>query len=173
MRVVSADPVVGGLPTQGWSTKIGVGADSQVVSGSGELTLPVRAAAEQPVIGAVDALARLNKRSAGPADGTGPGPSGCATSVPLAPDTAVGATDTPPCNPDPRPMKPPRTESVRGAVLGLVPGTVDGARGLVPAWLFEVAGKDGAASHTVAQPAALAEEPAPGTAPPLPRPGRR
>lgn len=172
VRVVSADPVVGGLPSQGWSTRIGVGADSQVVSGSGELTLPVRADAEQPVIGAVDALALLNKRSAGPSDGTGPGPSGCATSVPLAPDTAVGATDTLPCNPEPRPMKPPRTESVRGAALGLVPGTVDGARGLVPAWLFEVAGKDGAAGHTVAQPASLVQETAQGTAPPAPPAGK-
>ncbi|MFE2285011.1 hypothetical protein ACFXDJ_12660 [Streptomyces sp. NPDC059443] len=171
VRVVSADPVVGGLPTQGWSTKVGVGADSRVVSGSGELTAPVRAA-EQPVIGAVEALARLNKRSAGASDGTGPGPSGCATSVPLAPDTAVGATDTPPCNPEPRPMKPPRTESVRGAVLGLVPGTVDGGRGLVPAWLFEVAGKAGGPGRTVAQPAALAEDTGPGTATPAPPAGK-
>ncbi|WP_328298257.1 hypothetical protein OG389_10815 [Streptomyces sp. NBC_00435] len=157
VRVVAADPVIGGLPTQGWSTRIGVGADSRVVSGSGELKAPAKAA-EQPVIGAVDALARLNEKTRGAADGTGPGPSGCATSVPLTPDTAVGATDTLPCNPEPRPMKPPRTESVRGAALGLVPGTVGGARGLVPAWLFEVAGRDGGPGHTVAQPAALAGE---------------
>ncbi|MFZ3469783.1 hypothetical protein ACODT3_28095 [Streptomyces sp. 4.24] len=164
VRVVSADPVVGGLPTQGWSTRIGVGADSKVVTGSGELTAPVRAA-EQPVTGAVDALARLNDKGRG-ADGTGPGPSACATSVPLAPDTPVGATDTLPCNPEPRPMKPPRTESVRGAELGLVAGTVDGGRGLVPAWLFEVAGKDGGPGRTVAQPAAVAEDPPASAAPP-------
>ncbi|MFD9305824.1 hypothetical protein ACFWCB_24755 [Streptomyces sp. NPDC060048] len=164
VRVVSADPVIGGLPTQGWSTRIGVGADSKVVSGSGELTAPVRAG-EQPVTGAVDALARLNEKAGG-SDGTGPGPSGCATSVPLTPDSPVGATDTLPCNPEPRPMKPPRTESVRGAALGLVPGTVDGARGLVPAWLFEVAGKGGGPGRTVAQPAAPAEEPPATVAPP-------
>lgn len=155
VRVVSADPVVGGLPTQGWSTQVSVGSDASVIGGSGELKAPVRAA-EQPVVGAAEALARLNEKSSG-SDGTGPGPSGCATSVPLDPDHPVGATDTPPCNPEPRPMKPPRTETVKGAVLGLVAGTVDGARGLVPAWLFEVAGKGGAPGHTVAQPAASQE----------------
>ncbi|MFD6974814.1 hypothetical protein, partial [Streptomyces sp. NPDC059949] len=158
VRVVSADPVVGGLPTQGWSTKVSVGADASVVGGSGELKAPVRAA-EQPVVGAVEALARLNAKSGG-REGN-PEPSGCATSVPLTPDTPVGATDTVPCNPEPRPMKPPRTETVRGAALGLVPGTVDGSRGLVPAWLFEVAGQGGAPGHTVAQPAA-AQESTPG-----------
>ncbi|MGW1773798.1 hypothetical protein [Streptomyces sp. NPDC002104] len=156
VRLVTADPVIGGLRTQGWSTRIGVGADSQPVSGSGELKAPARAA-EQPVIGAVDALARLNDASRG-SGAKDPGPSGCATSVPLTPDTPVGATDTLPCNPEPRPMKPTRTESVRGAALGLVPGTVDGTRGLVPAWLFEVAGKDGGPGRTVAQPAALSGE---------------
>ncbi|MCC0098566.1 hypothetical protein K7B10_28115 [Streptomyces flavotricini] len=151
VRVVTADPVIGGLPTQGWSTKISVGADSRVVAGGGELKAPVRAA-EQPVVGAVEALARLNRSSAG-SGGTDPGPSGCATSVPLTPDTPVGPGDTPPCNPEPRPMKPPRTETVKGAVLGLAPGTVEGARGLVPAWLFEVAGANGGPGRTVAQPA--------------------
>ncbi|MFD3869701.1 hypothetical protein [Streptomyces sp. NPDC058623] len=164
VRVVSADPVVGGLATQGWSTKVSVGADSRVVAGSGELKAPVRSG-ERPVVGAVEALARLNARNTG--DGTGPNPSGCATSVPLTPDTPVGATDTVPCNPEPRPMKPPRTESVRGAVLGLAPGTVDGGRGLVPAWLFEVAGKSGGAGHTVVEPAA-----AEGGGTPVPPQGR-
>ncbi|ATZ27077.1 hypothetical protein SLAV_26425 [Streptomyces lavendulae subsp. lavendulae] len=151
VRVVGADPVVGGLPTTGWSTRVSVGSDAQVVAGSGELKAPVRTG-EQPVVGADEALARLNAAGKG-GDGTGPGPSGCATSVPLTPDTPTGATDTLPCNPEPRPMKPPRTETVRGAVLGLAPGTVDGGRGLVPAWLFEVAGKDGAPGRTVASPA--------------------
>ncbi|MFB6812243.1 hypothetical protein [Streptomyces sp. NPDC056387] len=151
VRVVNADPVIDGFPTQGWATKVSVGADSQVVAGSGELKAPVRAA-ERPVVGAVEALARLNRSSAG-SGGTDPGPSGCATSVPLTPDTPVGPSDTLPCNPEPRPMKPPKTETVKGAVLGLAPGTVDGTRGLVPAWLFEVAGGDGGPGRTVVQPA--------------------
>ncbi|MFF5702787.1 hypothetical protein ACFY7H_09835 [Streptomyces sp. NPDC012794] len=156
VRVVIADPVVGGLPTQGWSSRISVGADGAVVAGSGELKAPVRAA-EQPVVGAAEALERLNAAAKGGGDGTGPGPSGCATTVPLTPDTPTGATDTLPCNPEPRPMKPPRTESVRGAVLGLVAGTVDGGRGLVPAWLFEVAGSQGKPGRTVVQPAAAGD----------------
>ncbi|MFD6181222.1 hypothetical protein [Streptomyces goshikiensis] len=161
-RVVTADPVIGGLPTQGWSTKITVGPGSEVLAAAGELKAPVRAG-EQKLVGAAEALTRLNAKGKGP-DGTGPGPSGCATSVPLEPDTAVGPGETAPCNPEPRPMKPPRTETVRGAVLGLAPGTVDGARGLVPSWLFEVAGKDGAPGHTVVQPAAAeGDAPAPGT----------
>ncbi|MFC9299611.1 hypothetical protein ACFTWH_29645 [Streptomyces sp. NPDC057011] len=166
VRVVTADPVVAGLATQGWSTKVSVGADSAVVAGSGELKAPVRAA-EQPVVGAVEALARLNARSGG-AQGTDPGPSGCATSVPLDPDTPLGPTDVPPCNPEPRPMKPPRTETVKGAALGLVAGTVDGARGLVPAWLFEVAGTGGAPGRTVAQPASVQDG-----GPSAPVPGRQ
>ncbi|WUC83660.1 hypothetical protein OHS33_10045 [Streptomyces sp. NBC_00536] len=150
VRVVTADPVVGGLPTQGWQSTVSVGPDGQVVAGTGELKAPVRSA-EQPVVGAKEALDRLNAASGG---GSGTGPGGCATSVPLEPDTAVGPTDTLPCNPEPRPMKPPRTETVRSAVLGLAAGTVDGGRGLVPAWLFEVAGNGGGAARTVSQPAA-------------------
>ncbi|MFF4366015.1 hypothetical protein [Streptomyces sp. NPDC001594] len=163
VRVVVADPVVGGLPTQGWSSRISVGADGRAVAGSGELKAPVRAA-EQPVVGAAEALDRLNAAS-GPGKGAGTGPSGCATSVPLTPDTANGATDTLPCNPEPRPMKPPRTESVKGAAFGLVAGTVDGGRGLVPAWLFEVAGTDGKPGRTVVQPAAKEDG---GTTAPVP-----
>ncbi|MFJ6717311.1 hypothetical protein [Streptomyces sp. NPDC091259] len=160
VRVVTADPVIGGLPTQGWSSKVSVGPDGTVVAGSGELKAPVRAA-EQPVVTAADALARLNARSGG-SGGSGPGPSGCATSVPLTPDTPTGATDTLPCNPEPRPMKPPRTETVRGAVLGLAAGTLDdGGRGLVPAWLFEAVAKEGAAAHTVVEPASSRETVAP------------
>ncbi|MFJ8017999.1 hypothetical protein [Streptomyces sp. NPDC096339] len=157
VRVVKADPVFGKLPTQGWSTTVSVAGDGSVVGGSGELKAPVRAA-EQPVVGAVEALARLNARSSGQ-EGTGSGPSGCATSVPLDPDTPIGSTDTPPCNPDPRPMKPPRTETVKGASLGLVPGTVDGVRGLVPAWFFEVAGRDGAPGRAVTEPASAQAAP--------------
>ncbi|MFD3757814.1 hypothetical protein [Streptomyces sp. NPDC058622] len=159
VRVVVADPVVDGLPTQGWSTRVGVGGDGSVVSGSGELKAPVRAA-EQPVTGAVEALARLNARSGG-SDGAGPAPSACATAVPLEPEGQLGTAERLPCKPEPRPVKPPRTEAVKGAVLGLAPGTVDGARGLVPAWHFEVAGKDGGPGRTVTEPAA-AQESTPG-----------
>ncbi|MEU2393633.1 hypothetical protein [Streptomyces sp. NPDC007369] len=165
VRVVTADPVIGGLPTQGWTTKISVGADGRVVAGSGELKEPVRAG-EQPVVGAAKALERLNRASGG-GGAADSGPSGCATSVPLTPDVP-GPTDPLPCNPEPRPIKPPRTETVKGAVLGLAPGTVNGARGLVPAWHFAVAGKDGAPGHTVVQPAAADGSGGDGPAQPAP-----
>ncbi|MEV8534635.1 hypothetical protein [Streptomyces sp. NPDC051211] len=155
VRVVAADPVIGGLPTQGWTTKVSVGADGTVVAGSGELKAPERSG-ERPVVGAAEALDRLNAASRG---WQSTGPSACATPVPLDSET-VRSTDAVPCNPDPRPMKPPRTEKVAGAVLGLTAATVDGARGLEPAWLFEVAGRDGGPGHTVAQPAAK-EKPQP------------
>ncbi|MFD0721572.1 hypothetical protein [Streptomyces globosus] len=157
VRVVAADPVVDGRPTKGWTTQVSVGPDGRVVAGSGELKAPVRAG-EQPVVGAAEALARLNRSSGGP-DRTGP--SGCASAVPLTTDDPVGPGETPPCDPEPRPMKPPRTETVTGAVLGLAAGTVNGARGLVPAWHFQVAGKDGAPAHTVVQPAAEGGQSAP------------
>ncbi|MFG2296665.1 hypothetical protein [Streptomyces sp. NPDC048603] len=150
VRVVVADPVVGGLPTQGWSTRISVGPGGTVVAGSGELKVPDRAG-ERSVITATAALDKLNAASRPPVTG----PSGCATPVPLEDPSSPAATgtDTLPCNPEPRPIKPPRTETVDKAVLGLVSATVDGVRGLEPAWLFEVAGRNGAPGHTVAQAA--------------------
>ncbi|MFI5617347.1 hypothetical protein [Streptomyces sp. NPDC051567] len=161
VRVVTADPVIGGLPTRGWSTTVSVGADAQVVAGGGELKEPVRTA-ERPVVGAVEALARLNAASARPADGAGPGTGACATPVPLGADAPAGtATDTSVCAARPEPVKSPRTETVRGAVLGLAPGTVDGARGLVPAWLFQVAGAGGGPDRTVVQSAVAGEGAAP------------
>ncbi|MER5935592.1 hypothetical protein ABT123_36190, partial [Streptomyces sp. NPDC002054] len=153
VRVVVADPVIGGLPTQGWSSRISVAADGTVAAGSGELKPPERSG-ERPVVGASAALDRLNERSRG---WQSTGPSACATPVPLDGDT-VRSTDSVPCNPDPRPMKPPRTETVERAVLGLTATTVDGVRGLEPAWLFEVAGRSGGPGHTVAQPAGAEKE---------------
>ncbi|MFJ5223888.1 hypothetical protein [Streptomyces sp. NPDC088400] len=64
VRVVSADPVVGGLPTYGWSTGIQVGADGQVVGGIGHLKAPERSDS-YPVIGADEALKELNKPAEG------------------------------------------------------------------------------------------------------------
>ncbi len=41
VRVVNADPKVGGLPTYGWTTGVQVGPDGQVVGGNGQLKTPV------------------------------------------------------------------------------------------------------------------------------------
>ncbi|MFJ1746700.1 hypothetical protein ACIOJD_10750 [Streptomyces sp. NPDC088116] len=64
VRVVSADPVIGGLPTYGWPTGIQVGADGQVVGGIGHLKAPERSDA-YPVIGADEALKELNTSAEG------------------------------------------------------------------------------------------------------------
>lgn len=64
VRVVSANPVIGGLPTYGWSTGIQVGADGQVVGGIGHLKAPERSDS-YPVIGADRALKELNTSAQG------------------------------------------------------------------------------------------------------------
>ncbi|MFI9120955.1 hypothetical protein ACIGW0_16375 [Streptomyces bikiniensis] len=78
VRVVNADPVVGGLPTYGWSTGLHVEPDGRISGGSGMLKEPAGGAA-YPVVGAAKALEELNEDS----KGTGPiGIGGCATPVP-------------------------------------------------------------------------------------------
>ncbi|MFC9705544.1 hypothetical protein ACFTWD_33185 [Streptomyces sp. NPDC056943] len=78
VRVVNAEPVVGGLPTYGWSTGLHIGPDGRPVAGSGMLKEPPKSDT-YPVIGAEKALAELNEAS----KGTGPiGIGGCATDPP-------------------------------------------------------------------------------------------
>lgn len=67
VRVVNADPKVGGLPTYGWTTGVQIGADGQVVGGGGQLKKPAKSAS-YPVLSADDALKQLNKDARG--DGT-------------------------------------------------------------------------------------------------------
>ncbi|MFE3069781.1 hypothetical protein [Streptomyces sp. NPDC059247] len=76
LRLVSADPVVDGLPTTGWSTGLHIGRDGRPVSGSGMLKKPVGDGGH-PVIVAEEALAALNEdtRNPGPV-GTDPCPAG-------------------------------------------------------------------------------------------------
>lgn len=144
VRVVNADPVVGGLPTYGWSTGIQVGADGQVVGGSGQLKKPVKSD-EYPVLSAEEALKQLNK--AGRDSGT-IGIGGCATPVPLEGEQKPDA----PCEPKGKPAGPERL-TVGEAVFGLAAQYVDGQQALVPSWLFEVEPKGGAQPFTVTQPA--------------------
>ncbi|MYS09329.1 hypothetical protein GTW71_23495 [Streptomyces sp. SID6041] len=78
VRVVNADPVVGGLPTYGWSTALHIARDGRAVAGSGMLKEPAEGAA-YPVVGAAKALAALNEDS----KGTGPiGVGRCPTGAP-------------------------------------------------------------------------------------------
>ncbi|MFI8989305.1 hypothetical protein ACIG63_30630 [Streptomyces antimycoticus] len=70
VRLVNADPKVGDLPTYGWGTSLQVGADGQLVGGSGTLAKP-KEDDTYPVLSAEQALERLNSTSA-----KGDGPSG-------------------------------------------------------------------------------------------------
>ncbi|MFI8822937.1 hypothetical protein [Streptomyces sp. NPDC053431] len=165
-RVVNADPVVGGLPTYGWSTGIHVGPDGSLVAGSGRLKEPAKGDT-YPVISAKKALAELNED----AKGTGPiGIGGCATDPPAGTDQSGGKPEAKPRVPCrvAEDAGPPHEVAVTGAVFGLAAQYVDGEQALVPAWLF--AARDdvpGSAPYTVVRTAVDARYLAPpaGTSP--------
>ncbi|MEV4436814.1 hypothetical protein [Streptomyces sp. NPDC049555] len=145
LRTVTADPVVGSLPTYGWQTTLQVGADGKVASGNGQLQLPP-AGATYPLVTARQALDELNKGA-----GTGrPTTGGCATAVPFREDapTPDAGCSTPP-------GRGPEPATVRGATFALSAQSVGGRPALVPSWLFavEMPGMPKGDTITVAQPA--------------------
>ncbi|KUN28505.1 hypothetical protein AQJ23_06065 [Streptomyces antibioticus] len=177
-RVVNADPVVGGLPTHGWTTGVVVNVQGEVVGGSGQLKAPEKGDT-YPVVGAEKALELMNAR---PAADHRMGIGGCASPVPLkdrleAPcgSSSSGAAEagTP---------QPPQqdTITVEKAVFGLAAQYVDARQTLVPSWLFEVKAAGAQDAFTVTYPAvdpkyiasATPSAPPSGepTAPPSPRP---
>ncbi|MFF8843750.1 hypothetical protein ACF08N_13685 [Streptomyces sp. NPDC015127] len=149
VRVVNADPVVGGLPTYGWTTGIQVGADGQVVGGSGQLKKPVKSHS-YPVISADEAVKALNEAG----KGGGPiGIGGCATPVPHE-DKAREGEQRPSAPCEPASGTPaPEVLTIEKAVFGLAAQYVDGRQALVPSWLFQVAAKGQADPFTVTHPA--------------------
>ncbi|MFJ2770118.1 hypothetical protein [Streptomyces sp. NPDC087300] len=151
VRVVNADPKIGGLPTYGWSTGIQVGSDGQVVGGSGQLKAPEKGDT-YPVISARETLDRLNSTGGGGPVGVG----GCATPVPHMDDStkAEGGSGgkQAPCEPSSTAPKPQPVE-VSGAVFGLATHFVDGRQTLVPSWLFEVKPRGAQDTFTVTHPA--------------------
>ncbi|MFI8254620.1 hypothetical protein [Streptomyces filamentosus] len=152
VRVVNADPVVGGLPTYGWSTGLHIGPDGRPVAGSGTLKEPP-SAGTYPVVTAERALARLNEESRG----TGPvGIGGCATDPPAGePRADGGAGKDAPCQ-TVVDMAPPREVPVTGAVFGLAATDTADGRVLVPAWLFTADPAD-SAPYTVTSTAVAPE----------------
>lgn len=152
VRVVNADPVIGGLPTYGWSTGLHIGPDGRPVAGSGTLKEPAEGAT-YPVVSAERALARLNEAS----KGTGPiGIGGCATDPPAGePQAPDGAGKDAPCQTIVD-MAPPRQVPVTGAVLGLAATDTADGRLLVPTWLFTADPAD-SAPYTVTSTAVAAE----------------
>ncbi|MEU6661465.1 hypothetical protein [Streptomyces sp. NPDC046821] len=169
VRVVNAEPRVGGLPTYGWTTGVQVGSDGQVVGGSGQLTKPVKGDT-YPVISARKTLDQLNSAAIGQGR---VGIGGCASPVPLK------DRDEAPC---PAPPKAPSTQvtQVTGATFGLSAQFSQGRQILVPSWLFQVKAPGAREGYTVAHPAVdpkfLASPEAPGAGPtekPSPRPSVR
>ncbi|MFJ8884412.1 hypothetical protein ACIRJR_13510 [Streptomyces sp. NPDC102402] len=163
VRVVNADPVVGGLPTYGWSTGIQVGAGGEIVGGSGHLK-GLEKGDSYPVTGADDALKQLNAESESPRAPKG-GVGGCATSVPLeddlAPEPDCGASGGTP---------PATTATVEKAEFGLAARYADGKQILVPSWLFSVRPEGGGPANTVAQVAVEPEHLTRESASPSPEP---
>ncbi|WP_371652304.1 MULTISPECIES: hypothetical protein [unclassified Streptomyces] len=185
VRVVNADPVIGGLPTYGWTTGVQVGPDGQVVGGSGQVKAPEKGAT-YPVLSAEETLKQLNGSGGGrPAskDCTGPvpledQPQGEPTKGRLPSDPQRKLPSDPQGNIQRQPCKQgtPSTVTVDKAVFGLSAQYVDGQQVLVPSWLFEAKPTGAAQPVTITAPALapqyLAKPPVapsgPGT--PLPTP---
>nr|WP_234381787.1 hypothetical protein [Streptomyces dysideae] len=143
-RVVNADPVVGGLPTYGWTTGVTVSAQGEVVGGSGQLKAPVKGDT-YPVL---DAEKTLDLMNAAPRADSRAGIGGCASPVPLedrmeAPCEETAATGAPKRD----------TITVENAAFGLASHFVDAKQALVPSWLFEVRTPGAQDSFTVTYPA--------------------
>ncbi|WP_053671967.1 hypothetical protein [Streptomyces sp. NRRL B-1140] len=142
-RVVNADPAVGGLPTYGWTTGITVGADGEVVGGSGHLAAPVKGDT-YPVVGAGKALKLMEGQ---PKGDHRMGIGGCASPVPLKDRLEQ------PCGQPASGAPEQDTVTVEKAVFGLAAHDVDGRRALVPSWLFEVTAPGAKDPFTVTYPA--------------------
>ncbi|MGW1376251.1 hypothetical protein ACWD6P_18540 [Streptomyces sp. NPDC002446] len=147
VRIVTADPVLGGLPTYGWQSDLQVGSDGQVVGGSGQLANPVKGAV-YPVLSADKTLERLNA-------GGGRTPAGCPSVPPGKDGKDDGKDQIAPC--EPSPAKAQKPAEVTGAEFGLAVQYVSGGQALVPSWLYTVrqpgAGTGPDATTTVAHPA--------------------
>ncbi|MGX4692643.1 hypothetical protein [Streptomyces sp. JNUCC 63] len=148
-RVVNADPVVGGLPTYGWTTGLSIGRQGEVTGGSGRLKAPVKGDT-YPVLSARRTLELMN---AAPRTGHRMGIGGCASPVPLKDrlEAPCGTGTSDPAAPAPAHED---AFTIGKAVFGLASHSSDGRRTLVPSWLFEVRAPGGqGAPFTVTYPA--------------------
>ncbi|MGN5378412.1 hypothetical protein BIV25_12735 [Streptomyces sp. MUSC 14] len=141
-RVVNAEPVVGGLPTYGWTTGLTVGGQGEVVGGHGMLAAPVKGDT-YPVLDAAKTLKLMN---AAPKGDHRMGIGGCTRPVPVKdrfeqPCGAGAGTS------------PADTATVGTAVFGLAAHSVAGKQALVPSWLFRVKGDAAGGAYTVTYPA--------------------
>ncbi|MEW2508508.1 hypothetical protein [Streptomyces sp. NPDC046870] len=143
-RVVDADPVVGGLPTYGWTTGLTVDRDGELVGGHGLLAAPVKGDT-YPVVGAARTLALMNGTAG---NGHRMGIGGCASPEPLKDrlERPCGASTE-------APKAARNTVTVDKAVFGLAAQSVGGRQTLVPSWLFRVRGSAAGGAFTVTYPA--------------------
>ncbi|MFD4565435.1 hypothetical protein ACFWOX_13675 [Streptomyces sp. NPDC058467] len=144
VRVVNADPKVGGLPTYGWTTGLQINVEGHVIGGSGQLKTPVKGDT-YPVIGARKTLDLMNG-SASASEGGRKGIGGCASPVPLK------DRDEMPC--EHAAVTPsPQAVTVEKATFGLATHFANGRQALVPSWLFEVRTPGTDSAFTVTHPA--------------------
>ncbi|MGY5054494.1 hypothetical protein ACWDFR_10485 [Streptomyces sp. 900105755] len=161
-RVVNADPVVGGLPTYGWTTGLTVSRQGEVVGGNGMLATPAKGDT-YPVLSAAKTLELMN---AAPRSGHRMGIGGCASPVPLKDrlEQPCGASSASSAS-----ASAATSAVVEKAVFGLAAQSVAGRQALVPSWLFQVRGA--ADSYTVTRPAVDPTYLASASASPSPSPG--
>ncbi|WP_231626330.1 hypothetical protein [Streptomyces apocyni] len=172
IRVVNADPVVGGLPTHGWSTSVQVSRSGALVGASGQLA-DLTKGATYPVLGVEETLKRLNAPAKGAASRGAI--AGCASAVPHDGDKEP-LDQQAPCEPgSDMPVQPkPTTVPVRDAVFGLAAHFERGRQVLVPSWLFTVKPYGTEEAVTITHPAVdPAHLKAPATAKPTPEPEHR
>ncbi|HEY5836355.1 hypothetical protein [Streptomyces sp.] len=183
LRTVSADPVVGGLPTHGWATSLQIGSDGVLTLGYGRLA-PLVKGATYPVVGAEQALKELNATS--PVEPSDHGIASCVAPMPRPMPMPMPEVKPAPSGPsDDRTL--PHTmpcvpgnghpTEVRGAAFGLALEFVSGRQTLVPAWLFDTApagvSRTTVVAGTAVDPSYIRrggalENPAPGGITPLP-----
>ncbi|WP_328683826.1 hypothetical protein [Streptomyces sp. NBC_00343] len=149
-RVVNAQPVIGGLPTYGWTTGLTISAQGEVVGGSGDLAAPMKGDV-YPVLSAQKTLDLMN---AAPRTDHRMGIGGCASPVPLkdrleAPCGSSTSSSTASSAATPAQA----STTVEHAVFGLAVHSVDGQQTLVPSWLFEARQPGGQDSFTLTYPA--------------------
>ncbi|MET8559878.1 hypothetical protein ABZV75_04440 [Streptomyces flaveolus] len=162
-RVVNADPVVGGLPTYGWTTGLTVGRGGELVGGHGLLAAPVKGDA-YPVVGAAKTLELMNGAAKGDHR---MGIGGCASPEPLKDRLEQ------PCGASTAAPKAARdTLTVEKAVFGLAAHSVGGRQTLVPSWLFQVRGSTAGGAFTVTYPAVDPAYLTSASASPAPQPSR-
>ncbi|MEU4932508.1 hypothetical protein AB0G54_39445 [Streptomyces yokosukanensis] len=150
-RVVNAEPVVGGLPTYGWTTGLIVDRQGELVGGHGLLGVPVKGDV-YPVLSAAKTLKLMN---AAPKGDHRMGIGGCAAPVPLKDRLEQ------PCGTSTAGSKSAMTVPKQGgdratvdkAVFGLAAHSVAGRQTLVPSWLFEVRAPADQGASTVTYPA--------------------